>query len=226
MVVLIICLAGSIAFINYIGNLNRLNEDAKNKIDRVNKLNENLTNEIGNLNKLNENAKNKMNRLNKLNENLISTNNGLEKVIKIQNKTINDLTNQHHEYINKSDKIIENLTNCLDDFEKENKKLNDSLNDMKIQKNILFISDYFSGIRNINNEITTAYLYLLLSKVHFIILDIIDSVSVKSYELNNFNKYSAIVFDMVDSGYQFKNSKFCDVIVDYLKEGGSIFFYT
>ena len=49
---------------------------------------------------------------------------------------------------------------------------------MKTKKNVLLITNYFSNIRNRYGNLPTEYLYLLLSKVRFITLDIIDFVSV------------------------------------------------
>ena len=92
-----------------------------------------------------------------------------------------------------------------------------------MKKNVLLITNYFSNIRNRYGNLPTEYLYLLLSKVRFITLDIIDFVSVQKYELSNFKKYSAIVYDFVDCGYGENSAKFHDVILNYIKNGGSIF---
>ena len=236
MIFSILFLIGSVIYINYyykendnlkneIGDLKRLNGNATIKINDLNQDNVKLNNEISDLKRLNEgldqdkeNLNNEINDLNKMNKNLTSTNDEIKKAIEIQNLTLNYLTNQYHEYINTSNKEIKDLKNCITNLEIENKKLIDTENLLKMKKTVLLITNHFT-----NNIPSDGSLYFLLSKVRFVTLDVIDSTSVQNYQLDNFNKYSAIVFDVVQNGYRFGNLNFFDKIVKYTKKGGSVF---
>ena len=206
-----------------IENLKQLNENSKIEIGVLKSLNENSKNEIDDLKKFKEISKNEIDDLKIFKENSKSEINNLKSLNENSKREIDGLSSMQDEYTYTSNLKFENLTNCISRLEKDFKELKNTINYMKMKKNVLLISDYNVKKKRADNYKTTDYLYLLLSKVNFVALYVIDSLSVQKYTLENFKKYSAVVFDLLEYGYIFTNLTFSDEIANYVKNGGSVF---
>ena len=206
-----------------IGVLKSLNENSKNEIDDLKIFKKISKNEIDDLKIFKENSKREINELKKLNLYSKFEINKLKSLNENSKREIDGLSSMQDEYTYTSNLKFENLTNCISRLEKDFKELKNTINYMKMKKNVLLISDYNVKKKRADNYKTTDYLYLLLSKVNFVALYVIDSLSVQKYTLENFKKYSAVVFDLLEYGYIFTNLTFSDEIANYVKNGGSVF---